>query len=239
MGQTWRVREAIWWAADYLWAAAVWGSTAWAPADPSRYTTGEKGPVVVLPGVYESWQFARPLINFLHRNGYPVHVVPELGSNRGPIATGARNLLEMLKRHDLKDVVLVAHSKGGLIGKVALRHDCEHRINSMISIATPYHSSSRIKLLPLPALRELQDLGDLGEPDPINSRIISLAPEFDEHVPEGSVLPGARNITLPVQGHFFPLGDSVTRAQILQAIEQVRPSEPAPDRTGTGSTAAV
>jgi pimeloyl-ACP methyl ester carboxylesterase len=41
----------------------------------------------------------------------------------------------------------------------------------------------------------------------INSRITSIYGPFDPHIPEGSVLPGATNIELPVAGHFRILGD--------------------------------
>jgi hypothetical protein len=36
------------------------------------YRTGDKQVVVVLPGVYETWHFLRPLMDALHERGHPV-----------------------------------------------------------------------------------------------------------------------------------------------------------------------
>ncbi len=218
------LRTAIWWTLDYLWAALVWVSTLFAPASPDHYAEGTGRSVVVLPGVYESWKFLRPLIVPLHRRGHAVHVVTALGHNRRPIADGASAVLDLLARRDLRDVVLVGHSKGGLVGKLAMLADADGRIASMITICTPFHGSSRARLLPLPSISPLvpghPSLVDLGDPDPVNARITSLATTFDEHVPEGSELPGARNVVVGVPGHFRPIGDPEVLAEVLALLEQ-------------------
>ncbi|MGX9900072.1 hypothetical protein ACW0JT_09395 [Arthrobacter sp. SA17] len=41
---------------------------------------------------------------------------------------------------------------------------------------------------------------------------------FDPHIPEGSILPGARNIKLDVPGHFRILGHQDTVRTILEEI---------------------
>ncbi|NMM18252.1 MAG: alpha/beta hydrolase [Cellulomonas sp.] len=73
--------------------------------------------VVLLPGIYERWQFMRPLATALHRQGYPVHVVHRLGLNRGTIPAMARRVAAHIEQQGLSQVGLIAHSKGGLIGK--------------------------------------------------------------------------------------------------------------------------
>lgn len=216
------MKRIYWWGVDYLWAATAWGSTLFAPKDPEHYATGTKRPLVVLPGVYENWQFLRPLINRLHRDGYPVHVVPQLGTNRRPIPTGAEIVLRRLTELDLTNVVLVAHSKGGLVGKLAMLTDEDHRIASMVSINTPYHGSSRTVLLPWPALTELRDPSDLFNSvaaASVDHRITSIAARVDEHVPEGSQLSGARNVTMDLSGHFRPIDHAPTYAAVVAAIE--------------------
>ncbi len=217
------LRELIWWVQDYAWAAAVWFGTLFAPSAPDHYATGSGRTVVVLPGVYEDWRFLRPLIVPLSLRGHAVHVVTDLGHTRAPIADGARLVLGLLAERNLRDVVIVAHSKGGLIGKLAMLADDEHRITSMVAVCSPFHGSSRARLLPLPSVRPLVPLhpsmAGLGEPGDVNARITSLYGRFDEHVPEGSDLPGARNIRLPVSGHFRVLGHPSCLRAVLAVVE--------------------
>ncbi|MDY0908663.1 hypothetical protein [Microbacterium sp. CFBP9034] len=122
------VRRGVWWAADYLYAArrqlAVvappWSlgrarsvPASWERGDPDRPT------VVLLPGVYEHWTFLRPLGDALARAGHRVDVVHGLGMNRRGIPETAERLGRLLADHPAPPAgrVLVAHSKGGLIGK--------------------------------------------------------------------------------------------------------------------------
>ncbi|MFT4110931.1 esterase/lipase family protein [Propionicimonas sp.] len=219
--------RAIWWVQDYLWAALLWVAGIGAPATPERYATAPDGadgrPVVVVPGVYEDWRFLRPLIVGLHRAGHAVHVIPALGRNRAPIATGAHALLRLVAERDLRDVVVVGHSKGGLVGKLALMADDGHRIGSLVAVCTPFHGSRRSHLLPLRSLRPLvpghPTLATLGRPGAVNARITSIASRFDEHVPEGSELEGARNVRLRLTGHFRPVGHPVGIAAVVAAVD--------------------
>ncbi len=224
-------QKAWWWATDYLWAAAAWAATAGAPDDPSGYAHGAKRPVVVIPGVYENWQFMRPTIQALHDAGHPVHVVPALGANRRPLDAGAAAVLNYLRAHDLHRAVIVGHSKGGLIGKLSLLRD-DGRISHVVTICTPFHGSSRCRLLPLPSLRPLDPddalIRSLRANSSRDSQITSLAPTYDEHVPEGSHLDGARNLTLPVAGHFRPIGHPGSLRALIEVIEGL---DATPDQT--------
>jgi pimeloyl-ACP methyl ester carboxylesterase len=217
-----RWRQAIWWTRDYAWAALVWLSASFAPASPEHYTTGTGRPVVVLPGVYEDWRFLRPLIVPLHRRGHPVHVVSALGHNRAPLAQGAAAVRALLAERDLHDVVVVGHSKGGLIGTLALRDDTEGRVAALVTICTPFHGSSRSRLLPLPSLRPFvpghPSLAGMNRAEARNARITSICSRFDEHVPEGSELAGADNVHLDVTGHFRPIGHPSVLAEIVRVL---------------------
>jgi hypothetical protein len=216
-------QKALWWAADYAWAGLAWLATIGAPGDPQPYAAGSKRPVVVLPGVYENWKFTRPLIQGLHNAGHPVHVITELGYNRRPLQAGAALLLSYLRRHQLSGVVLVGHSKGGLIGKLALLRDTEGRISRLITLCTPFHGSSRGHLLPLPSVRPLtpadQLIQTLSRQTGVHDRITSISVRYDEHVPEGSHLAGAKNVTLPIAGHFRLVGHPAALAAVRAEID--------------------
>jgi hypothetical protein len=121
-------RRGFVWASDYLYAGrrqlAV-ASLPWSIGRPRpvpvAWSRGDTGlpEVVLLPGVYEHWTFLRPLGDALAAAGYRVEVVHGLGMNRRSVAGTAERLGEILAARPAPDAgrVLVAHSKGGLIGK--------------------------------------------------------------------------------------------------------------------------
>ncbi|WP_211368063.1 esterase/lipase family protein [Microbacterium rhizomatis] len=122
------VQRAVWWAADYAYAAwrqlAVlappWGASGHR-GTPRAWARGSVGlpEVILLPGVYEHWTFLRPLANALNADGYRVRVVHGLGANTRDIVETAERLGRALARTPPPAAgrVLIAHSKGGLIGK--------------------------------------------------------------------------------------------------------------------------
>jgi hypothetical protein len=116
------------WVADYVYAArrqlAVlsfpWTIGRPRPVPPTWRRGDPALPeVYLIPGVYEHWTFLRPLGDALAAAGHRVAVVHGLGVNRRTIPSTADRLAEMLARTPAPDAgrVLVAHSKGGLIGK--------------------------------------------------------------------------------------------------------------------------
>lgn len=116
------------WVADYVYAArrqlAVlsfpWTIGRPRPVPPTWRRGDPALPeVYLIPGVYEHWTFLRPLGDALAAAGHRVAVVHGLGVNRRTIPSTADRLAEILARTPAPDAgrVLVAHSKGGLIGK--------------------------------------------------------------------------------------------------------------------------
>ncbi|HEY3337929.1 MAG TPA: hypothetical protein VGK18_05465 [Propionicimonas sp.] len=217
-------REALWWAQDYLYAAVAWIGSHVRADEPHRYRAGALRPVLIVPGVYENWRFMLPVIRGLHAAGHPVHVLPDLGHNLGPIADGAKQVRDYLEDHDLREVAVVAHSKGGLIGKLAMTAElAEHaRIARVVAICTPFGGARLARYLPWPALRPLvpghPSLVELAAAQAVNSRVVSIYGVFDPHIPEGSELPGATNVALPVAGHFRILRRPETLRAVLDAV---------------------
>lgn len=197
--------------ADYLWIARRQVVTAFVRRPPAEWSRGRSRPVVLLPGVWERWPILAELGDRLNAHGHPVHVVPALGFNRGPIPRGASMVTDRLIDLDLTGAVLLAHSKGGLIGKAVLLGSAGDRVDRLVAISTPFGGSRWARLMLTPSLREFRPRGatiaamsaQLGA----NGRIVSIFGPFDPHIPEGSLLLGATNVELPVQGHFLPLGD--------------------------------
>lgn len=187
--------------------------------------------IVLIPGVHETWTFLRPVADLLHTQGYDVHAVETLRHNTGSIHEMAARVDAHINAEGIDRCVLVAHSKGGLIGKHLLaNHDPVTSILGLVAVNTPFNGSSLARLLPLPTLRMFRpgsaELAELAAASHVNRLIVSIFGSFDPHIPGGSWLTGARNVQLETRGHFLPLGDPVVHAAILDAVESIVHSAP-------------
>lgn len=208
------------WALDYAYVA-FWQVRGFIfRGDARRQLSGDAAPVVLLPGIYEPWQFMHPVASHLHGNGHPVHAVTALGYNRGSVPAMAELVAQYLRERDLTDVVLVAHSKGGLIGKYVMTlPDSAPRIRQLVAVNSPFSGSVYAMFALLPSLRAFsprnRTLNALRANLHVNSRITSIYGTFDPHIPGGSELVGATNVQLDVMGHFRILGSE----RLLEAVD--------------------
>ena len=214
-------RDGRWWVQDYAFAAYWQMRAVLGAKDPGTYLSGDGRVVLVLPGVWETWAFLRPLIARVHAAGHPVHVLASLGWNGRTVVDTAQDVAAYILEHDLHDVVLVAHSKGGLIGKYVMAMlDDSHRVSAMVAICSPFSGSRYAPYLLLRSLRAFSPRDPttvlLAKNQTINNRIVSIYGAFDPHIPEGSELVGARNIRLPAGGHFRILAHPRTIATVLE-----------------------
>jgi hypothetical protein len=212
--------------ADYPSALRLRGAALRTGAIPADYTDGEGRPVLLLPGIYETWHFLRPIADALHADGHPVHVVETIGRNGRPIPRVAGEARRVLEERDLRDVVILAHSKGGVVGKHLLvdeeaaerERGAPRRVTRLIAIASPFSGSSMARLVPVGGLRAFLPgdalLARLAGERAVDERITSIAPRIDPHIPEGSRLAGAENIEIDTVGHFRILTDPRTVAAV-------------------------
>ena len=216
-----RLRER---AADYAYVAArqvagVLGARR-PPSGP-----GGGAPVVLLPGVYETWRLLGPVATALARAGHPVHAVPGLGYNRRPVADAADRTAAFLDEADLQGVVLVAHSKGGLVGKRVMLSPAGSRVAGMVAVATPFRGSRYARYLLGRTLRAFSPrdaaLLALAAERGVDARITAVYPRFDPHIPETGRLEGGRNVELPLAGHFLPLGDPTLVEVVVREVDRI------------------
>lgn len=192
---------------------------------PAAWSRGRGRPVVLIPGIWETWHFLQVVGDALNERGHPVHVVRALRYNGAPIPVSAERVARELANRDLRGVAIVAHSKGGLIGKQLMtRNDPEGRIDRLIAIATPFGGSSMARLTLLPALRAFLPtnavIKALGAARQHHTRLTSIYPRFDPNIPEGSRVDGAENIEIPVIGHFRILDDPRTVVAVIAAVQR-------------------
>lgn len=217
---------------DYLFM--IWGAiTMFVFLKPSKHHLGHvvrgKCPIIVLPGILGKWAFIKPVIDGLSLDGHPVYIVPKLKSNLLEIPLSAKILHEMLEEQNISDAVIVAHSKGGLVGKYFLaNYNEKKRVRGMVSLATPYSGSEMAKLVPHNAFLELLPdsliVRELSRNKSINKKIISIMPSYDNHVwsEKGSYLKGAlENIMVDVKGHHKIVFDKKTKEIVRKAVQKL------------------
>ena len=212
-----------------------------------------KVPVILIPGILGKWSFMKSLGDKISLQGHPVYIVPELGYNvfsipssarivrtslkhifpkRGHIvpklSRGSEAIQRIIENNKLERAVFVAHSKGGLIGKYFLAHyNKDDKVLGMVAIATPFSGSAMAKLIPFDPVRELDTdskiIHDLEKHQDINDKIISIRPEYDNHVwaENGSYLEGAENIKVRVQGHHKIIFDPKVQKIILNSVDKI------------------
>ncbi len=119
------------------------------------YVKEGKVPVILIPGVFEKWHFFKAIVDPISRTGHPIYVLEHLGYNRKEIPHAAQLVRELIEEKKLKGVVIIAHSKGGLIGKYLLSfYNNAGAVKKLITIATPFKGSYAAKYLPLKSVKE-------------------------------------------------------------------------------------
>jgi len=221
------VKNIYFWAADYIYVGYWQLRDVISKWDPRSYEikdiSDKRISIVLLPGIYESWKFMRPLAKVLYERGYDVRVIEELKYNNGTIEAMADIVDEYLRRKNIKRCILVAHSKGGLIGKYLLSNmNKRNYIKGLVALNTPFTGSKYAYLIPIKAVRiflpnspVLRNLALNGE---VNKNIVSIYGVFDPHIPGGSYLIGAQNIQLNTHGHFRILGSPIVHKAVIEAI---------------------
>ena len=188
----------------------------------------KKAPVVLIPGIYENWRFMKPIADMLHSKGHPIHVVSSLGYNVGEVEKMAAIVEAYIAGSELKDAIIVAHSKGGLIGKYLLANYPDTHIRGMIALNSPFAGSRYASLIPLKSVRIFLPsspvLALLASNTLINTKIVSIFGIFDPHIPEGSFLEGAKNIQLKTRGHFKIMRDPKVHQALLKSISFLKTS---------------
>ncbi len=217
------LKIAVWWTRDYLYAARWQVRAFFSRTPPTAFLSGENTAIIALPGIYETWKFLQPLVEAAHTRGHPVHVLEVLGRSRRPVIEMADRVAAYLAGQNLTDVVLLAHSRGGLVGKQVMVGPEAHRIRGMVAVATPFAGSFYARLMWTRSLRSLRPrdatIRSLAANADANAKIVSVYALFDPHIPGGSELAGAKNVLLDTGGHFRILAHPRVIAEVVALAE--------------------
>jgi hypothetical protein len=224
-------KKVLGWLVDSVYAGHCVITTIIHKNPPSHYlghVVDGKVPVVIIPGIFSHWGFMKKIADAISLLGHPVYLVPELRYNLYNVPESSSFVSKVIQKENLKNVIFIAHSKGGLIGKYTMiHHNEEKRIIGMVSIATPYSGSAMTKILPIEPVKELHNdsilIKDLSSHTAVNKNIVSISPEFDYYVwaEKGSYLEGARNIIVNVHGHHTIMFDAGVIEKIKESIEKM------------------
>ncbi|MGO1316402.1 MAG: esterase/lipase family protein [Cellulomonadaceae bacterium] len=210
------------WTADYAYITRRQAGALLRPLDAGRYARGARTPVLLVPGIYETGAFLAPVAAVLHGAGFGVHTVPTLGYNGRDLRASADLVAARITELGLDRVILVAHSKGGLIGKRVMGLPGGDRVVGMVAVNTPFGGSVYATWFPARSVRALSprhpDMVALGRESVPHPRIVSLFASFDPHVPSGSELAGAVNERLPLMGHFRVVAMPAMQQAVLRHV---------------------
>ena len=186
----------------------------WHPKASAPHATRADAPLVVLlHGIYCSGAVWRPIVAELEaRTGCTVWS-PDIVPSRADLATQSECFADRLAQaaalHGSQDIIVIAHSLGGLIARLYLTRTLGAvPIRKLICLATPHQGSLMARMLFSPIGRDLRPgstvLTELASaPSAGTTEIVSYQLERDNLVVPASsaCLPGARNIALTGIGH--------------------------------------
>jgi triacylglycerol lipase len=223
-----KAQKLKYWLVDYLHMLRGHAAT-FLYREPSHYrgyVIEGKPPIILIPGVYSKWQFLKKIADTLSLAGHPIYTIPKLGYHTESVARSAALVRELINEKKLEKVIILAHSKGGLVGKYLLAYgNSDERVVKVIAIATPFQGSHVVRFLPFGPLRELHPesglIKDLYARHDVNGRIVSIYGTKDNHVWPSAhcILDGAKNIQVPVNGHHKILFSKKVLEIVKQEVE--------------------
>ncbi len=193
------------------------------------YVVKGKNPVILLPGITNKWGFIKNLGDKISLVGHPVYIVPKLGYNLHDIPKSAKIVAELIEEKNLKNVIIVGHSKGGVIGRYLMIYNNKGGgVKGVVAIASPFSGSRLLNLFPHKAFSELHEDSSLMKKlmthKEVNGNIISIFPVFDNLIlsSQGSYLEGAENIEIKeTKGHHKIIFDKKVMELVLTSIEKL------------------
>jgi pimeloyl-ACP methyl ester carboxylesterase len=191
---------------------------------PAYWSQGDRGDVVLIQGIHGSWHHFRTIADSLHKLGYRIHIVPNLYNHTIPVLTAYERVVAYLLEHQLTNVTLLTHSKGGITGLYVLKDArVSDRIRRLITIACPFQGSELARIVWFarelrPTSSVIQRAANVVD----RNKVCNFYPTIDNHViPHPSlILPSAHNHPIDVIGHTRILEDPATLRAVLELVTQ-------------------
>jgi len=137
------------------------------------------------------------------------------------VEISAKRVADWIIREKMEKVILVGHSKGGLITSELIKgkYGVSKKIKKIINFSTPYQGSI-ISLLPLRGMKDLE-LSKTERVYENEGKIVNIYPRIDNRIwPRESLrLKGAENIEIDTLGHASILEDERAMKVLLEKIK--------------------
>lgn len=92
-----------------------------------------------MSGYGEPWTYMEAIGKFFFEKNFSVYIIPEFTRNLKTISEQTKIVEEFITKKKLKNLILIAHSKGGLVAKYLLQYSKQAKnIKKVINIAVPY-----------------------------------------------------------------------------------------------------
>jgi len=194
------------------------------PNLPLSWNNGKKGDILLVHGVTEPWNFLFDIGIYLNEMGYKVHIIPELKDNSMPLFSAVQIVKKHILSHCFTNLILVCHSKGGLIAYNLLSDPkIDTLVKLVITISSPFHGThvgkfhpASVELAPRsPVIKKLETI----KVD--RTKIHAIHSQIDNHsIPHNSLhLDGANNYELDILGHTRILVSKKTQHLISQILK--------------------
>ena len=191
---------------------------------PRNWESGKSGNAILIPGFLGSWYYLRKTGNFLNNLGYKIHIVTSIERNIYPISYGVNEIKKYILKHNLSKLIIVAHSKGGIISRLLLQDtEMEKRVKEVINLSVP-NIGTLWGVLRIFNVHELtpwsKQIKEVNKNQNGIKKIINIYPEADPYViPNKSLyLEGARNIQVNIVGHVNILNSPITLEKISKLL---------------------
>ncbi|MEP7061120.1 MAG: alpha/beta fold hydrolase [Betaproteobacteria bacterium] len=184
-------------------------------------------PIVLVHGVLCNAGVWIPMLRRLRAAGIgPVFTIsygPPLHAIEQFVVQLDRRIDSALAATGAAQVVIVAHSMGGLVARASLSANGTTRVARVVTIGTPHHGSGLARGFPGVCIAQMQPgsawLAALPAPPPAPPIISLWSPHDSMVVPQtSSVLAGATNVAFPGIGHNALLRDDAVHARVVVEI---------------------
>jgi len=190
---------------------------------PEGWSCGQRGDVLMIHGYAGSWISMRFLGDACNKAGYRVHILTGLRANTMPLKRGVELAEKYISEHKLNNLVVIGHSKGGLIGRYLMQSDLVgSKIRRLFMVATPNQGSWAAlghyrawEMLPIS-----KTLGLLRESEDMRHKITNFYPKVDTLVVPNNnmILPGVENVCIKEVGHANVLRSDELIGQITMRL---------------------
>ena len=187
---------------------------------------------LAVPGAWDSWHFMEPLAKALESRRVRVHFVPELGHHLMSVAEAAplvaRALEGVMEEAAGRPVVVIGHSKGGIVGLRVLAERIARNVVQpigLVALSTPFGGSAWADRTRLGAVRELrltsEVVAQVRKDAGSGVRIVSVRPQRDPHVTSQFVPALASRLRIRSAGHFQTLSSAAGARAAMWGIREL------------------